>query len=73
MTPTMMIIRLNVIGPDTFSLANPIILQSIIGVVLTVLTILGVIWFTARIFRIGILMYGKRPTLPEIFRWVTYK
>jgi len=73
MTPTMMIIRLNVIGPDTFSLANPIVLQSIIGVVLTALTILGVIWFTARIFRIGILMYGKRPTLPEIFRWVTYK
>jgi len=73
MTPTMMVIRLNIIGPDSFSLANPIVLQSIIGAILTFLTFLGVVWFTSKIFRIGILMYGKRPTLPEIIRWMRHK
>jgi ABC-2 type transport system permease protein len=32
----------------------------------------GMIWIAARIYRIGILMYGKRPTLPEILRWLKY-
>ena len=27
-------------------------------------------WAAARIYRVGILMYGKKPTLPEILRWV---
>jgi len=30
------------------------------------------LWVTARIYRVGILMYGKRPTLPEIMRWLKY-
>ncbi len=30
------------------------------------------IWFAARIYRVGILMYGKRPTLPEVLRWARY-
>ena len=28
------------------------------------------VWLAARIYRIGLLMYGKRPTLREVFRWV---
>jgi ABC-2 type transport system permease protein len=27
-------------------------------------------WAAARIYRVGILMYGKRPSLPEIARWI---
>jgi ABC-2 type transport system permease protein len=27
----------------------------------------------AKVFRVGILMYGKRPTLPEILRWARQK
>lgn len=34
--------------------------------------IAGTIWLCARIYRVGILMYGKRPTLPEIVKWVKY-
>ena len=28
------------------------------------------IWLGARLFRLGSLMYGKRPTVPEIFKWL---
>ncbi len=72
-TPTMMVLRMNIIGVDTFTFSNPIIMQATIGAILTFISIIIVTWITARIFRIGILMYGKRPTLPEIFKWIRYK
>ncbi len=33
----------------------------------------GISWLAGRIYRVGILMYGKKPTIPEIARWVRYK
>jgi ABC-2 type transport system permease protein len=33
------------------------------------LTVLFAIWAAAKIFRIGVLMYGKPPTLGELIRW----
>jgi ABC-2 type transport system permease protein len=32
----------------------------------------GATWFAARIYRVGLLMYGKRPTLREMLRWISY-
>jgi ABC-2 type transport system permease protein len=46
--------------------------EIILSVVLMSLTIAGVIWFSSRIYRVGILMYGKKPSLPEILRWLKY-
>lgn len=42
-----------------------------VGMSLAILasTVVVVVWISARIFRIGILMYGKRPSLREIARW----
>jgi len=40
---------------------------SLVGLVLT---ILAVAWVAGRIYKVGILMQGKRPTLPELWRWV---
>ena len=33
----------------------------------------GMVWFAAKIYRVGIFMYGKKPTLGELFKWVRYK
>jgi len=37
-----------------------------------VATIAIVLWLASRIYRVGILMYGKKPNLPEILRWLKY-
>jgi ABC-2 type transport system permease protein len=37
------------------------------------LTIVGTIWLSAKIYRVGILMYGKKPTMKEIVKWIKYK
>ena len=46
--------------------------QIILSVVLMSITIGFIIWISSRIYRVGILMYGKRPNLPEIIRWLRY-
>jgi len=30
------------------------------------------VWFAAKIYRVGILMYGKKPTYLELFKWLKY-
>jgi ABC-2 type transport system permease protein len=42
------------------------------SIVLLVLTIWATLWFASRLYRVGILMYGKRATLPELLRWLRY-
>jgi ABC-2 type transport system permease protein len=39
---------------------------------LLAVSIWGVLWFSTRLYRVGILMYGKRATLPELVRWLRY-
>jgi ABC-2 type transport system permease protein len=46
--------------------------QLALSLVLMVLSIYGVALIASRIYRVGILMYGKRPTLPEMLRWIKY-
>ena len=41
-----------------------------LSIVLMTGTVLAVAWVAGRIYRVGILMAGKRPTLPELLRWV---
>ena len=46
-----------------------------IGLSLAVLyaSFVGMVWLAAKIYRVGIFMYGKKPTLKELFKWVRYK
>jgi len=64
--PLVMVPRLGMLAPPFpyWQLALSLGLQ--------VLTIWAVIWFASRLYRIGILMYGKRATLPELLRWLRY-
>lgn len=40
------------------------------SIVLLVLGCFGAVWLAARIYRVGLLMYGKRPSLRELRRWI---
>ncbi len=64
MTPILMFLRMSVLMPPAWQIA--------LSVVLTSLTIALVIWVAARIYRVGILMYGKPPNFPEMVRWVRH-
>jgi ABC-2 type transport system permease protein len=61
-----------VLMPMRISIQSPPVWQLVLSVVLLLLAIWGVIYLSAKIYRIGVLMYGKRPTLPELVRWVRY-
>lgn len=46
--------------------------QIAISVTLLFGTFLGVVWFASKIYRVGILMYGKKPTWKELYKWLKY-
>jgi ABC-2 type transport system permease protein len=47
--------------------------EIILSMALMLVTILGCIWMAAKIYRTGILMYGKKTSYREIWKWLTYK
>lgn len=47
--------------------------QIALSLVLLYLTIVLMIWIAAKIYRIGIFMYGKKPTVRDLIRWARYK
>ena len=63
-TPLLMYIRVLVETPPVWQIALSLAL--LVGTIYVILAI------CSRIYRIGILMYGKRPTLPEIVKWLKY-
>ena len=46
--------------------------QIAISVSLLFATFFSVVWFAAKIYRVGILMYGKKPTWKELYKWLKY-
>lgn len=50
----------------------PPLWQIATSVGLMVVSVVAVLWLSSRIYRVGILMYGKRATLPEMLRWLRY-
>jgi ABC-2 type transport system permease protein len=63
-TPLLMYVRVTLGHPAAWEVA--------LSLALTSASIWGTIWVTSRIYRVGVLMYGKRPNLGEIFRWLRY-
>ena len=61
-SPITMMVRIISQTPPFWQIATALV----IGFVTVVL----LLWLAARIYRIGMLMYGKRATIPEVVRWV---
>ena len=47
--------------------------QYIVSIVLLFGTFLATTWFAAKIYRVGILMYGKKASWKEVLKWIKYK
>lgn len=62
-TPMVMILRLSS-GSDIGSV------EILASIVLLAVAVLAAMWIAAKVFRTGILMYGKRPGLMEVARWL---
>lgn len=60
-TPMVMFMRISLLQPPAWQIA--------LSIGLMLLAIVLVFRVVAKIFRIGVLMYGKRPSIPEIIRW----
>ena len=76
------------VGFSLFPLTSPIVMlmrlpggigeggvplwQLLLSITLLIGAFLGIVWLASKIYRVGILMYGKRPTYKELFKWLKY-
>ncbi|MDK2771093.1 MAG: ABC transporter permease [Flavobacterium sp.] len=64
-SPIVMLMRIPFLEPEHYW-------QLILSIVLLFATFTLVVWFASKIYRVGILMYGKKPTWAELFKWLKY-
>jgi ABC-2 type transport system permease protein len=76
------------VGFSIFPLTSPIVMmmrlpggvgeggvpvwQLLLSIFLLILTFLAIVYLASRIYRVGILMYGKKPTYRELLKWLKY-
>ena len=76
------------VGFSLFPLTSPIVMlmrlpagigeggvplwQLLLSIALLIATFLAIVSLAAKIYRVGILMYGKRPTYKELVKWLRY-
>lgn len=46
--------------------------QQLLSVLLLFVTFIGILWFAAKIYRVGILVYGKKPSYKDLMKWLKY-
>ena len=61
-----------VLMPMRYLLGGASITDVAVSMGLLLFATAAVVWLAARIYRVGILMYGKRPSLRELGRWIRY-
>ncbi len=64
-SPIIMFARIN--------MGSPAVMEIVISLLILISTIIFMIWLAAKVYRMGILMTGKRANLPEIMRWIRAK
>lgn len=67
-SPIVMLMRL----PGGIGEGGVPIWQVVTSILLLVGTFIGIVWLAAKIYRVGILMYGKKPTYKELVKWLKY-
>ncbi|WP_372800468.1 ABC transporter permease [Lutibacter sp.] len=71
------------LGFSLFPLTSPIVMlmripfgvpwwQILTSMILLIGTFILIVWFAAKIYRVGILMYGKKPTYKDLYKWLRY-
>lgn len=76
------------VGFSLFPLTSPIVMlmrlpggigegavplwQFLLSIFLLIVTFLGIVTLAAKVYRVGILMYGKKPTYKELVKWLRY-
>lgn len=63
-SPILMTVRIAVQAPPAWEIA--------LSLVILLAFIAWLIWAAGKVFRVGLLMYGKRPTLPELVKWIRH-
>lgn len=63
-SPILMILRI--------ALESPPLWQILTSFGILAVTTVAMVYLSAKIYRVGVLMYGKRPTLVEMIRWLRY-
>jgi ABC-2 type transport system permease protein len=65
LTPSIMVLRVSIQMPSMWEILATTALMIVSTIVM--------MWVAGKIFRVAVLSYGKRPTLPELYRWVREK
>ncbi|MDQ4123432.1 MAG: ABC transporter permease [Acidobacteriota bacterium] len=59
-----------IVMPVRMAIQTPQLWQVLLSILINLATIFGLIWIAARAYRIGMLMYGKKATIPEVLKWI---
>jgi ABC-2 type transport system permease protein len=65
-SPVVMVVRI------AMGVGAGAIWEIILSMLLLIITFIGVTWFAGRIYRVGILMYGKKASYKEIWKWLRH-
>tara|TARA_R100001369_G_scaffold92899_1_gene141154 strand:- start:599 stop:1936 length:1338 start_codon:yes stop_codon:yes gene_type:complete len=76
------------VGFSLFPLTSPIVMlmrlpggigeggvpvwEVVVSILLLIITFVGIVWLAAKIYRVGILMYGKKPSYRDLLKWLKY-
>jgi ABC-2 type transport system permease protein len=67
-SPIVMLMRL----PGGIGEAGVPIWEVVVSILLLLVTFIGIVWLAAKIYRVGILMYGKKPSYRDLLTWLKY-
>ncbi|HEX8370619.1 MAG TPA: ABC transporter permease [Pyrinomonadaceae bacterium] len=56
--------------PVRIAIETPPFWQIALAILFNAGAIFGLVWLAARVYRVGMLMYGKRATIPEVWKWI---